>query len=322
MKNSLPEDWGTLVDGYLLGTIRNEDSIRLEQILAGSAVARSDFRRRCNLESALRSAAASSTAEPAPLPSTVRKERWKAPLRWAAAILALGALGSPLAWALTTTKLVATISRVSSMSDGGFEKTVGMLPSGFPTRFETWSGDPSQTAPVADVPHSEGTRALRLMSAFSEGSTDPAAARSCDVFQLVDLRPLHSALSSGEAFLELSADFLDERTEASPEIHFLCKICLFSGDPAKIGADWPASLGQALASSAEFLFSRGQNPAWRRVSTKTLLTKNADFALIHLAAGCQPDRWKGPLELGHQFVDNVSLSLRTQPVLPVRQIKP
>jgi hypothetical protein len=324
MKTSLPDDWSALVDGYLLGTIRNEDAVRLEQILAGNAVARSDFMRRSNLESALRSAAASFAAEPEPIPSAVRKEKivWKAPLRWAAAILLLGALGSPLAWALTTAKLVATTSRVSSMMDGGFEKTIGLLPPGFPTRFGTWSGDPSETAAGPNAPRSEGTRALRLISGFSEGSAVPVAARSCDVFQLVDLRPLRSALSSGESFLELSADFLDGRTEASPEIHFLCKICLFSGDPAQIQADWPTSLAQSLASSAEFLFTRGQNPGWRRLKTKTLLTKNADFALIHLAAGCQPDRRKGPLELGRQFIDNVSLTLRSQPILPVRQIPP
>jgi hypothetical protein len=320
MNSPLPDRWSALADGYLLGTLSKTDSIELEQILAQNPTARADFRRRCNVDTALRSEAASQSIQTTPITTPKRRIRWRLPLRWAAAILILGLFGRPLVWAFTAPRLVATASRVSSLHDSSFEQHTGRLGSGFPSRYGEWSGDPAESVTATGVHPKNGTQVLRLIAPFSEQSADPARARSCDVFQLVDLRPLRSTLASGDAFLELSADFLDNRSALGNEIHFLSKICLFSGDPLRIHKTWPACISEALTSSAHFEFTRGQSPGWKKVSTKVIFPPQADFAVIHLGAGCQPERQKGPIELGAQFLDNVTLTLKTQPTLPVRTL--
>ncbi len=53
--------WRVLIDRHLLGAITNEESCELEVSLAVSPEARADFRQRCNVDAALRMAAAQSS---------------------------------------------------------------------------------------------------------------------------------------------------------------------------------------------------------------------------------------------------------------------
>ncbi len=54
------------------------------------------------------------------------------------------------------------------------------------------------------------------------------------------------------------------------------------------------------------------------VSTKVLLTTQADFAIVHLVAH-RPKHLAGTVaEFGEQYADDVRLTLKTQPVLRVR----
>ena len=318
-----PERWSTLVNGHLLGTLSQTDTRQLEELLAQNAAARADFRRRCNLDAALRHEAQSTGADSALLnaPAPARL-KWSTAMRWAAAVLVGGLFGGPWLWALATPRMVAHSARVAPFADGSFETRPGLLAAGFPTRFGVWTGDPAESVSIPSVEPRNGQRVLRLLSPSAEGSADPVTARACDVFQLVDLRPLRSSASSGDAFLELSANILDTRPQPGPELHFLCKLCLFSGDPARIRERWPASLSEALASSAQFRFTRGGAPEWQTLATRVILPPQADFALVHIGAGRMPGREPGIVELGAQFIDRVSLTLRTQPVLPVRGPNP
>ena len=65
--------------------------------------------------------------------------------------------------------------------------------------------------------------------------------------------------------------------------------------------------------------SRGRSPeSWQELSATTLLPPGADFALVHIGVYDPKAFPKKPGVFGEQFVDDVQLTLQTQPELPVR----
>jgi hypothetical protein len=65
--------------------------------------------------------------------------------------------------------------------------------------------------------------------------------------------------------------------------------------------------------------SKGGAPqAWHTVTAKVLLPAHAEFAVVQLVAGKTQAGAGQPSEFGEQFADDVRLTLKTQPTLPVR----
>jgi hypothetical protein len=144
-------------------------------------------------------------------------------------------------------------------------------------------------------------------------------AASCDVYQLVDLRSLKADADPGEATLELSARFMDARQKAGEKVKFICRLYTFSGAPDSLPAEWPLSQKEALAAGSGTFDSFGGAPAtWQPVTTKVLLPPGADFAVIHLVVHKPKTPTGTEAVFGDQFADDVRLTLKTQPVLPVR----
>jgi hypothetical protein len=140
------------------------------------------------------------------------------------------------------------------------------------------------------------------------------------VYQLVDLRPLRSALSrDGDTVLELSADFLDARPHnTKPSVTFFCQLFLFKGEPAALHQSWPLSHTDAVSSGSAQITTLGDGPAaWRKLTAKCLVPNEADFAVIQIAA--RPNI--RPAKLESIFADDIQLTLKTQPILPVRIVQ-
>ena len=79
----------------------------------------------------------------------------------------------------------------------------------------------------------------------------------------------------------------------------------------------------ALGVGLGYFFSKGGGEAGggRRVSARCVLTPQAEIAVVKLSAG-RGDRRSGQApELGRQFADDVQLTLKTQPALPVRVVQ-
>jgi hypothetical protein len=173
-----------------------------------------------------------------------------------------------------------------------------------------WSGD---EASIADGK-------LRFIAPGSDPGDPSARAISCDVFQLVDLRPLRHTLSlDGDSVLELSADFLDARPRnTNPSVTFFCQLYLFQGDPAALHQSWPQSITDVLASGCAQVTTLGTDgKGTRKLTAKCLVSTEADFAVIQIAA--RPNL--RPAKLENLFADDVKLTLKTQPKLPVRIVQ-
>ena len=241
--------------------------------------------------------------EPAPKKNLTWVTR---PITAMAAGLVIGLFSASIVWAISAPK--ATTERLFSLLNGSFDEN--RLERGFPHQTGFWSGD---EAAIRDGQ-------LRFIAPGSDSGDPTGRAISCDVFQLVDLRPLRHALSpEGDSVLELSADFVDGRApNTKPSVSFFGQLYLFSGDPASLHQTWPQSIPEALASGSAQVTTLGSDAKGTRTLTaKCLIPAQADFAVIQIAA--RPNL--RPAKLDGLSADNVKLTLKTQPTLPVRIVQ-
>lgn len=240
-------------------------------------------------------------------PAPKRKLTWiTRPITAMAAGLVIGLFSASIVWAISAPK--ATTERLFSLLNGSFDEN--RLERGFPHRTGFWSGD---EAAIRDGQ-------LRFIAPGSDSGDPTGRAISCDVFQLVDLRPLRHALSpDGDSVLELSADFLDARAPNSkPSVSFFGQLYLFAGDPGSLHQTWPQSIPEALASGSVQVTTLGSDAkGTRTLIAKCLIPAQADFAVIQIAA--RPNL--RPAKLDGLSADNVKLTLKTQPTLPVRIVQ-
>jgi hypothetical protein len=241
--------------------------------------------------------------EPAPKKRITRITR---PIASMAAGLVIGLFSASLVWAISSPR--ATTERLFSLLNGSFDER--RIETGFPRQTGLWSGD---EASIADGK-------LRFIAPGSDSGDPSARAISCDVFQLVDLRPLRPTLSlDGDSVLELSADFLDARPRnTKPSVTFFCQIYLFQGDPVALHQSWPQRITDTLASGSAQVTTLGTDAnGSRTLIAKCLVPTEADFAVIQIAA--RPNL--RPAKLERLFADDVKLTLKTQPSLPVRIVQ-
>ncbi len=234
---------------------------------------------------------------------------WR-PLTAAAAGIVLGMLCTSVVFGYSMPRLA---QRVFELAIPGFELGTGKLPSGLPRRVGIWSGDEVEIIVCPDLKPTEGAQVLRFVKAeIQEGLV--RSARSCDVFQLIDLRSLRDHIKPGEeAALELSADFLDARGAPGPTVRFACALMLFAGDPAELHTDWPAALDDILSAGKDQIdCGDGLAGRWHRLTARCVFPPGADFALLRVnVAQVNPV----PVEFGQQFADNVKLVLKTHRAL-------
>jgi hypothetical protein len=241
--------------------------------------------------------------------------RWR-PVTAAAAGVAIGVCSASLAFAFGVPRAEVTAMRLPGLRDGSFETQQAALPRGFPSSYGRWSGDEAEPA---NAKPGDGLQSLRFVRATGDPALPNSPAHSCDVYQLVDLRVLQTGRRAGEATLEMSAQFLDARTAPGAPVSFSCRLYVFSGLPESLREEWPLTRKEALASGSGMAQSKGGAPqAWHTVTAKVLLPAQADFAVVQLVAGKTQAGAEQPAEFGEQFADDVRLTLKTQPTLPVR----
>jgi len=247
-----------------------------------------------------------------PAPPSLPRFPWLTwrPLTAAAAGIVLGMLCTSVVFGYSMPRLA---QRVFELANPEFELGTGKLPSGLPRRVGIWSGDEVEIIVRPDLKPSEGAQVLRFVKAeIQEGLV--RSARSCDVFQLIDLRSLRDHIKPGEeAALELSADFLDARGAPGPTVRFACALMLFAGDPAELHTDWPAALDDILSAGKDQIdCGDGLAGRWHRLTARCVFPLGADFALLRVnVAQVNPV----PVEFGQQFADNVKLVLKTHRAL-------
>ncbi len=313
-----------LLDQHRDGGLSPEQHSRLLELLKHDPEARRSFVHEQMLQAAFHlQAPGGMDALPIQRPAPQRNRWWSAwrPLTAAAAGIAFGMFCTSVVFGFVMPRSVTTASRLFALVDGSFEKASGPVDLGFPTEFGKWSGDEAQ---VVSGTATDGKQALRFVRAHGPRELQGLAATSCDVHQLVDLRPFRAEIAQNKATLELSAQFLDARTIQGERVRSLCKIYVFSGTPDALPAGWMNWQKEALAFGSSHVESFGGNPqSWSRLTARVLLPPQADFALIAIVAH-KPEGNKTRTEqatFGEQFADDVRLTLETEPRLPVHTVQ-
>ncbi|RFC41716.1 MAG: hypothetical protein DVB28_002219 [Verrucomicrobia bacterium] len=320
--------WHELIQSYIAGTIADDNAKLLQDTLKSDPEIADLYLSYINLDVTL-AAHASSNASATQLLASLTLSAASHPARvfsWrpfiaAAAGLVVGLFSASLVFAYAVPQAVSKASRFCALSDGSFEKQNTTIGSGFPADFGTWSGD---EATVSQGKAGEGKQALHFLRAQGDSAVPNSPADSCDVFQIVDLRPMRAQMAlGGVQVLELSADFLDTRPGGEETLRFGCHLYLFSGAQESLRASWPAVLRDALGFGMGECISEGGSAkeGWRKVTAKCLLPAEADFAVVQIACGRLRGSSKNPPQLGLQFADNVNLILKTQPRLSARLLR-
>ena len=228
----------------------------------------------------------------------------------AAAFLAVGLTALSIGWLLATPADTARVKHLD-LHDGKFDMLRDAVPAGFPRTTHTWSGDPSEIA-KADAAH---PTALKFVAAAGEVNIPNSPRQSCDVFQIVDLRPRKAELDSArEAFVELTASFLDARTHDGEPVRFICKVYVFEGSPENLAASWPPTADQIIGSGAQFHTSRhASNHDWHTVTTRCVIPPSAGFLVVQIGAGNAIHPGQTSPQLGEQYADDINLTLHTRP---------
>jgi hypothetical protein len=321
----MKSEWHDLIQQYISGTLPDPEARRLEATLKKEPAAADLYLSYINLDVTLEAHASSRESisqllSGLPLATDLPPRRsvlWR-PVMAAAAGLVLGLFSASLLFAYASPQAVVTASRLPALVDGDFEAQSERIRTGFPLDFGVWSGDEAGVVPGRKK---GGGRSLCFKRAQGDAAAPQSPAESCDVFQLVDLRALRSKADGLEdAVLELSADFLDGRAEAGTSLRFGCHLYLFAGRPEALHSSWPAVLREAVGYGVGGYLSEGGGGTedWRRVTARCFLPPNADFAVVQIACGRPRGETRQAPELGHQLADNVTLTLKTQPRLPIR----
>lgn len=318
-----------LVWRYVEGVASKEEVQTLEQLLREDTIFRHQYLRYLNIDSGINRApspdrsaktidhliADKTTSNHTIYSARPRIARLTAAL---AAGFLVGLIGTSITWAMSQSRMVATLAPVSTLLDGTFESSSGPISSGFPTTIGTWSGDEAVVVKTSAIDGTPPDHRLQFITPKADSATPGGRAIACDVFQIVDLRPWKSERNEHiEATLELSANFFDTRPAGTlPTITFFCQMFLFKGEPTEMHQSWPLHNDEAISTASAFFTSAGgisSNP--RQLKTRCLLPQDADFAVVQLTA--RPNI--RPTELTSAYADNVLLNLKTQPTLPVRQ---
>ncbi len=336
----MKHDWESLIQQYLSGASSDEDTLCLQQKLKEDAALRRLYLDHVHLDVALEAFAEASDSAPiTSLQAIAPRNRWRTliqrqPLAAAVAGLMMGLFSAAVVWAIAGPIAYTRSLRVSELANGGFESSQQEIGAGFPSRVGFWCGNETAVIKSAMPRAIEGNQMLRLVRAGRDETLHPdvhdrdSSPRSCDLYQLVDLRQIrHQALPGEEAVLELSMNVLDTRVEPGEPIRFGCHVMLFEGDPQQMHTIWPLANREALASASKRWDSRGgegQHGSWTKLTARCVLPPNADYAVIWLAAAALKPRpsQQGPMVFGDQYVDDVSLLLKIQPLLPIRVVRP
>lgn len=307
--------WRELINRHLLGNISREESIELEAVLTASREAREDFRRRCNIDAALRQQA-SAHIEPMVAANDKVTRAWFSPsLRSAAAGLVFGMFCTSVAWAYVG----PYSSRALTLLQESFESNPAPLTTGMPMAPGRWSGDVTEvTGEQQGIKPENGKKMLRFVRADYEGKAHPQGSYVGDLYRLIDLRPSRHEFADGGAVVQVSAMF---NAFAFPESERYG----VSASAYALNAEMAANLAvpgnpglpdEALAMTRKSLQRMDCDPlTWQKVEGELRLPPDTEFLLIHLSVIHGTREQQRETFDGH-FLDDVRVTLARRARLP------
>lgn len=236
--------------------------------------------------------------------------------------IAVGVIGTSLGWAsmVRTTAEVATERRASyrQIMSEDFEDGGGPGVTGLPAKPGVWSGDQSELVGVhGDTAPRSGSRMLRFVSGWFDGKPTHDG-HSCDVVQLIDLRPYRRQITNGTwavritAFFNVSAGSLEGREQ--------CSVAGFVFDAATdISDKTPGSLrDKSLAyACCQRIDLDDDARTWQPATAEFRLPVDSAILAVHCGVSeYSRDTGKPPKHFRGHYCDDVSVTLVRLPDVP------
>ncbi|MEI6712990.1 MAG: hypothetical protein WCO60_04515 [Verrucomicrobiota bacterium] len=249
-------------------------------------------------------------------------------IRPLAAGLVIGGLSVSMLWAYTAPVAVTRVLSLLDVGGSDFGTKNVTVNRGFPTQVGVWGGDPADFIEprlvngVVDMPALQNKPWLRFIRTAAD--QPGLRANSCDVFQIIDLRHILATANGLETTIEFSARFADRSAAETPHAKVGCQIYFFRGTPDTFTQDWPNQVPEAASFTANHttIARSTKDFVWTPVSVKATPPPDAQFAVLQLSSklpgGDHPFEEK---PLGNHFVDSLSLTIKTQPSLPIQLAK-
>lgn len=316
--------WRELIERHLRGQISEDESRELEAALSAHRDVRDEFRRRCNVDAALRHAATVLQAETAApvthhpkerTPDTTRRLwlQWRPLATAAAAGLVIGLFGASVVFGFAYPP-----PRSVTLLDENFEGEPSVA-SKVVLEPDVWRSDHAVIVrPEQGVQPQSGQRMLRFLEEGQQGRNRPAGSHIADVYRLIDLRDQRESVVEGEMVAHASV-----RVNATPipkNERFRCEISLFALDAASVprGASY---IGTALESEASAMARSGRtyldsDPAsWQRLATEMRLPTNTDYIVVRLHISQSFESHDSRVFTG-SYADDVRVTLTRRSPLP------
>ena len=305
--------WCALIDLYLLGTLSAEEALELEAALAAHREAREDYRRRCNLDSALQQVAGQQVS-PTRTPS-VETTRWHAwrPLSAAAAGLVFGMLCTSVVFGFVTQRVGAVKKVPLAVYDPGLETRDAVLDDGLPSDVGQWGADSAQIVPAENgVSPQEGSHMMRLEPIPREKNVKNLASR---VYQVIDLRARPAFGSEEDVEVEVTASFCSRHSEVSSR-YLIRTFALDEAPEQATDGFWSKTEDDGVVSLAQRFDSIPGERGWHTFSQKMSLPRGAKTLVLILGA-VPPE--PSSEEASVHYLDDVQVSLLTpeSPLPPI-----
>lgn len=311
--------WRELIDRHLLGELSPDEARELEGALSAYRQAREDFRRRCNLDAALRQEAAAleqdEAAEFSPrakiIPAWFPWFSFR-PLTAAAAGIVLGVL--------CTSAVVAYVApsfgNVLTLLDDSFESAPAPRVTGPPVEPGQWSGDYTEVVSEQQgVKPASGQKMLRFLRTDYEGKPSARGNHVADLYRLIDVRPYRDQFADGLAVVQLSAGFNASEIPPREPCWGRVGILAFNAETITNSSLHTVRAWEehCLASARTGAVRLDRKPErWQRLTSDLRLPPNTDFLMIHLLIHNDP-RSNAPAAFTGHYLDDVRLTLRQVP---------
>lgn len=305
---------------YLAGDLDQTGLTQLEELLSANPAARAQFRRLCNLDTALHEwapicAAQSAWASAGEAVTPAQKRgNWMA---WpAAAAIALGGIiagflsGSMASARMLSPKEVRSVPL--PLANGNFDTPEAPSTNGLPRAFAKWGGDFCQvTNEDQGIRPPNGGRMLRFLRADNSQSPRGEVQGTGELWQLVDLRPLREQLGNKPVKVELSALFNSTPFPEGPGFTFGVGAYAFDGDSADGAELWSRHRDSALASAGKSEPIDGDPATWQTITTQVIVPPQATVLLVAVRVNSN-NRRPAPtatVQFPGQYMANVALRL-------------
>ena len=187
--------------------------------------------------------------------------------------------------------------------NGGFERD--RLQRGWPNGYGLWGGD---VARIVGAENGITPRAgLGMLRFVYTGFAQPSLATTCEVMQVVNVRPYERAIRAGRATAAATSQVNRVAGGARTDTLFGIRLFAYAG---RVRDHWALrDMGRHLDRSSAALFADADPATWEKLTTTMSLPRKTDFLVVQVQANEDIRNEVSGVEFDGHYADNVVVTV-------------